>query len=79
MKTYGKGGGGLEDPRFLDLALVRNELSASSPCRFTLWEKASSTYWIGGWVDQSRAERHGKVKILDPTGTQNPTPRYSSP
>jgi hypothetical protein len=26
---------------------------------------------------QSRSDRYGEVKILDPTGTRNPTPRSS--
>jgi hypothetical protein len=32
---------------------------------------------LGG--PQSQSGRHGEVKILDPTGTRNPTPRSSSP
>jgi hypothetical protein len=35
---------------FLTLALVRDELSASRPCRFTLGERKPGTNRIRGWV-----------------------------
>jgi hypothetical protein len=35
---------------FLTSALVGDELSATRPGRFALWESAPSTHWIG-WVD----------------------------
>jgi hypothetical protein len=31
-------------------ALDGREWSASSPCRFTLKERAAGIHWIGGWV-----------------------------
>jgi hypothetical protein len=45
------------DPRFLDLALVTGEWSASRYGRFTPWERARGTNWIGDWVD-TRAGLH---------------------
>jgi hypothetical protein len=54
----------------LTSALVGGEWSASSPGRFTPGERGPDTHWIGGWVDPSQYERHGEVKILDPTGTR---------
>jgi hypothetical protein len=36
---------------FLVSALVGSEWSASRPGRFTHWERASVTHWIGGWMD----------------------------
>jgi hypothetical protein len=37
---------------FLTSALVRGEWSTSRPGRFTFRERAPSTHWIGGWLDQ---------------------------
>jgi hypothetical protein len=37
------------DPHFLDLGTGWR--SVSRPGRFTPWEKAPSTHWIGSWVD----------------------------
>jgi hypothetical protein len=47
MKTYG----GVQIHVFLTSALVEGEWSASGPCRFTTWERASGTHWIGGWMN----------------------------
>jgi hypothetical protein len=49
MKTYG--GVDVQIHIFLTLALTGGEWSASCPGRFTPRERASSTHWIGGWVD----------------------------
>jgi hypothetical protein len=46
--------------------------SASHPCRFTPGIEVRLP--IESWSGQ-----YGEVKILDPTGTQTPTPRSSSP
>jgi hypothetical protein len=35
---------------FLISALAGGEWSASHPGRFTPWERAPATHWIGGWV-----------------------------
>jgi hypothetical protein len=35
---------------FLTSPLLRGEWSASRPCRFTRWERAPGTHWMGGWV-----------------------------
>jgi hypothetical protein len=35
----------------LTSALSGGEWSASRPGRFTPWERAPGTHWIGGWVD----------------------------
>jgi hypothetical protein len=54
----------------LTLALAGDEWSASIPDRFT-----PGTHWI--WRlsgPQSLFGRHEEEKILDPTGTQTPTP-----
>jgi len=40
----------LELDVFLTQARDGGELSASRPGRFTSGERASDTYWIGGWV-----------------------------
>jgi hypothetical protein len=49
MKTYG--GVDVQIHILLTSVLVRDEWSASRPCRFTLGERASGTHFIGGWVD----------------------------
>jgi hypothetical protein len=36
---------------FVTSALVGGEWSTSRPGRFTPWERAPGTHWIGGWVD----------------------------
>jgi hypothetical protein len=48
MKTYG--GVDVQTHVFSTSALVGGEWSASRPCRFTPWERAPGTHWIGGWV-----------------------------
>jgi hypothetical protein len=48
MKAYG--GVDVEIHIFLTSTLA-GEWSASRPDRFTLWEKATGTHWIGGWVN----------------------------
>jgi hypothetical protein len=58
---------------FLTSALAGGVGSASRPDRFAPGERAPSTHWIGGWVDP-RAGLDNVEKILDPTGTQTPTP-----
>jgi hypothetical protein len=65
---------------FLTSALVGGEWSASRSDRFTPGERAPGTHWkrrLGG--SQNQSERHGKEKILDPTGTPTPTPLLPSP
>jgi hypothetical protein len=64
---------------FLTSALVGGEWSASRPCRFTPGERVPDAHWIGGWVDPRAGLDDAKRKILDPAGTQTPTPRSSSP
>jgi hypothetical protein len=58
----------------LTSALVEGEWSASRPDRFTLWERAPSTHWIGDWMG-SRAglDDVEKKKNLAPTETRTPT------
>jgi hypothetical protein len=70
----GGGGGECIEPRFLDFSI-----SWRLVVRFTPRERACHTHWIGGWVDlRSSVHQYGEVKILDPTGTQTPTPQSSS-
>jgi hypothetical protein len=47
MKAYGEW---VYRSTFVISTLAGGEWSASSPCRFTLGERASGTRWIGGWV-----------------------------
>jgi hypothetical protein len=69
MKAYG--GLDVYIHIFLTSALVGGEWSASRPARFT-----PGTHWIGGWV----GPRAGLDDVeFDPTGTQTPTSRSSSP
>jgi hypothetical protein len=49
MKTYGEVD--IHIHIFLTSALAGGEWSASRPGRFTAWERALGTHWIGGWVD----------------------------
>jgi hypothetical protein len=78
MKAYG--GVDVQIHMFLTLALALGEWSASRPCRFTAWEIAPGSQWIGGLGGlQCWSGRHGEEKILDPTGTRTPNPRSSSP
>jgi hypothetical protein len=63
---------------FLTSALVGGEWSVSTPCHLTL--RKGPRYpldKLGG--PQSRSGRYEEVKILDSTGTQNPTVQSSSP
>jgi hypothetical protein len=50
MKAYG--GVDVYINIFLTPALAGGEWSDSRPGRFTLGEKATRTYWIGGWVNR---------------------------
>jgi hypothetical protein len=73
MKAYG--GVNVESHIFLISTLVGGEWPASRPGRFTPGESATGTHFIGCWGGpQSRFGRRGAEKILDPTGTQTPTP-----
>jgi hypothetical protein len=76
MKAYG--GVDVKSHIFLTSALAGGEWSTSRPDRFNIGERDPGTHWIGGWVDP-KAGLDDVVKILDPTGTGNPTPRSSSP
>jgi hypothetical protein len=49
MKAYG--GVEVQIHIFLTLALASDEWSASRPGHFSPGERASGTYWIGGWVN----------------------------
>jgi hypothetical protein len=69
-----EGGVDVEIHIFLTSALVGGEWSASLPCGFTPGERASGTHWIEGWVGP-----RASLETVDPTGTQIPTPRPSSP
>jgi hypothetical protein len=40
-------------PQFFMSALDGDEWSASRPFRFTPWERAPDTHWIGGLVDRT--------------------------
>jgi hypothetical protein len=63
---------------FLISALVRVEWSDSRPCRFNPGERAQVSFgYEAGWP-QSWSGLYGEVKILDPTGTRNPTSWSSS-
>jgi hypothetical protein len=63
MKAYG--GVDVYIHIFLTSALAGGEWLASCPGRFTTWEAASGTHWIGGWVDpQSRSGRRGETDPL---------------
>jgi hypothetical protein len=74
-----RGGGSCIDPRFLDLD-TSGQWSASLPGRFNPGERAADIHCTRGWVGpQSRFERRGQEKILDPTETRTPTPEPSSP
>jgi hypothetical protein len=69
MKTYG--GVDVYIHIFLTSVLAGGKWPASGPGRFTPGERAPGTLWIGGWVDPPGwSGRHGKVKILVPTGTE---------
>jgi hypothetical protein len=48
MQTYGRVN--VQIHVFLTSALVGHEWTASHPDRFTPWERAPDTHWIGGWV-----------------------------
>jgi hypothetical protein len=61
-------------------ALAVGEWSASRPCRFTPGERALGTQWVGDWVDPiGGLDDVEKKKFYNPTETQTPTPRLSSP
>jgi hypothetical protein len=48
---------------FLTSTPVSGEWSALHFGRFTLWEKAHGTHWIGGWAGLgTRSGLHGKEK-----------------
>jgi hypothetical protein len=50
---------------FLTSALVGGEWSVSHPGRFTPWESAPGTHWIGGWVGPTASLEKRKFFILD--------------
>jgi hypothetical protein len=56
-------------------ALAGGVWSTSRPGRFTPWERAPGTHWIGVWMDR----RHGEETILDPHLIRTPTLLSSSP
>jgi hypothetical protein len=56
---------------FLTSALFGGEMSASRLCRFA--PRYPLDRKLGG--PQSRSERYGEVKILDPIGTRTRTPQ----
>jgi hypothetical protein len=51
MKAYGGVGVDEYTHIFLTPALAGGEWSSSRLGRFTPWERAPGTHWIGGWVD----------------------------
>jgi hypothetical protein len=62
---------------FLTSSLAGGERSDSRPCRFTPGVRATGIHWIGGWVGpRAGLDEVEKRKILDPTGTLTPTPRF---
>jgi hypothetical protein len=64
-------GSGCIDPHFLDLGTSWRWWSASQPGRFTPGERASSIYWIGGWVDpRAGVEDAEKRKFLTIPGLE---------
>jgi hypothetical protein len=65
---------------FLTSALAGGEWSASRPGRFTPGERGPGTHCIGGWVDPRAGldDVEKREIVLDPIGTQTPTPRSSS-
>jgi hypothetical protein len=77
MKAYG--GVDVYIYIFLTSALAGGEWSASRPGHF-IQEKKSQCLLDGTLAGlQSRPGRRGEQKILDPTGTRNPTAKSSSP
>jgi hypothetical protein len=76
MKAYG--GVDVQIHIFLTAALVGGEWSASCPSHFTPRGK-SPLYPLdrrfGG--PKSQSGQHGEEKILDPTVTRTPIPRYT--
>jgi hypothetical protein len=80
MKAYRRMGSGCTDPHFLDLGTSWRWVINFSPR--PLYPQGKSHRYpldrrLGG--PQSRSERFGEEKILDPTGTRTPTPRSSKP
>jgi hypothetical protein len=71
------GGVEVQVSSFLTLTLVEDDWSASLLVRFTPWELAPGTLWIGGSVGHSRSGRC-KEKPLAPVGTRIQIPRSSS-
>jgi hypothetical protein len=76
MKAYW--GSGVELHAFLTLALGRGEWSASRPRRFTPWEGAPGTNWIGGWVGP-KAGLDTVVKRNIPSLFRDSNPRLFNP
>jgi hypothetical protein len=77
MKAYGSG---CIDPHFLDLGTSWRWVVNFTP--WLLYPQGKSPWYpldrrLGG--PQSQSGRFGEEKILDPTGTQTPTPQSSSP
>jgi hypothetical protein len=78
MKTYG--GVDVQIQIFFTSAVDGGEWSASRPGRFTPKERTPPYTFdrrLGG--PHSRYGRRREEKILDLTGTRNPTPRSTSP
>jgi hypothetical protein len=77
MKAY-VGGVYVQIHIFLTSAIAGGEWSASRSGRFTPGERTLGTHCIGGWVNP-RVGLDEAEKILDPTWTQTPIPRSSTP
>jgi hypothetical protein len=56
------------------MKVYRGEWSASRPGRFAPGERASDTYWIGGWVDpRAGLDDLEKRRFLTIPGFELPT------
>jgi hypothetical protein len=77
METYGRVN--VQIHVFLTSALVGDEWIASHPDRFTPWEKAPGTHWIGGRRTPEPVWTLWRKEKSCSTGTRIPTPHLSSP
>jgi hypothetical protein len=78
MKAYG--GVDVQIDIFLTSVLFGDEWSALRPCRFTPWERAPGTHWIGVWVGpRAGKDDVEKRKFFTLPGIRTPTPRSFSP